>query len=160
MYKNTTKNRGCKQLEDEGLLIRRVISRPLLQLTFLWTEIYDTIIDIGKQDKVKWSPLYLGCGWRFLMNEAKCAAGTGQRRWNESKVWMERIDTVKRDAKPAKINSMCALLAESKLLTTAQILQIAWVILPDVESISSANRCITSKWRFQRIQKVFFSGDY
>ena len=85
----------------------------------------DTIIDIGGQDSKVITIDDLGCVTDFLMND-KCAAGTGRflemtMKRVESEIG--RIDTFVKDAKPAKINSMCAVCVESICQRTAAFAQ-------------------------------------
>ena len=103
----------------------------------------DTIIDIGGQDSKVITIDDLGCVTDFLMND-KCAAGTGRflemtMKRVESEI--ERIDTFVKDAKPAKINSMCAVFAESEI----------------VESICQRTAAFAQKLAPAN-PKVFFSG--
>ena len=99
----------------------------------------------------------LGCITDFLMND-KCAAGTGRflemtMKRVESEIG--RIDTFVKDAKPAKINSMCAVFAESEIVgLLAQDIAPGDIVLGCVESIVSEPLHLHRNWR-QRIQKYF-----
>ncbi len=85
---------------------------------FFMNPVFDTIIDIGGQDSKVITIDDLGCVTDFLMND-KCAAGTGRflemtMKRVESEIG--RIGTFLKDSKPAKINSMCAVFAESEIV--------------------------------------------
>lgn len=120
----------------------------------------DTIIDIGGQDSKVITIDDLGCVTDFLMND-KCAAGTGRflemtMKRVESEI--ERIDTFVKDAKPAKINSMCAVFAESEIVgLLAQDIAPGDIVLGCVESICQRTAAFAQKLAPAN-PKVFFSG--
>ena len=102
----------------------------------------------------------LGCVTDFLMND-KCAAGTGRflemtMKRVESEI--ESIDTFVKDAKPAKINSMCAVFAESEIVgLLAQDIAPGDIVLGCVESICQRTAAFAQKLAPEN-PKVFFSG--
>ena len=102
----------------------------------------------------------LGCVTDFLMND-KCAAGTGRflemtMKRVESEIG--RIDTFVKDAKPAKINSMCAVFAESEIVgLLAQDIAPGDIVLGCVESICQRTAAFAQKLAPTN-PKVFFSG--
>ena len=120
----------------------------------------DTIIDIGGQDSKVITIDDLGCVTDFLMND-KCAAGTGRflemtMKRVESEIG--RIDTFVKDAKPAKINSMCAVFAESEIVgLLAQDIAPGDIVLGCVESICQRTASFAQKLAPAN-PKVFFSG--
>ena len=100
----------------------------------------DTIIDIGGQDSKVITIDDLGCVTDFLMND-KCAA-----------------DTFVKDSKPAKINSMCAVFAESEIVgLLAQDIAPGDIVLGCVESICQRTAAFAQKLAPAN-PKVFFSG--
>ena len=119
-----------------------------------------TIIDIGWQDSKVITIDDLGCVTDFLMND-KCAAGTGRflemtMKRVESEIG--RIDTFVKDAKPAKINSMCAVFAESEIVgLLAQDIAPGDIVLGCVESICQRTAAFAQKLAPAN-PKVFFSG--
>lgn len=94
------------------------------------------------------------------MND-KCAAGTGRflemmMKRVESEIG--RIDTFVKDAKPAKINSMCAVFAESEIVgLLAQDIAPGDIVLGCVESICQRTASFAQKLAPAN-PKVFFSG--
>lgn len=102
----------------------------------------------------------LGCVTDFLMND-KCAAGTGRflemtMKRVESEIG--RIDTFVKDSKPAKINSMCAVFAESEIVgLLAQDIAPGDIVLGCVESICQRTASFAQKLAPAN-PKVFFSG--
>ena len=120
----------------------------------------DTIIDIGGQDSKVITIDDLGCVTDFLMND-KCAAGTGRflemmMKRVESEIG--RIDTFVKDSKPAKINSMCAVFAESEIVgLLAQDIAPGDIVLGCVESICQRTASFAQKLAPAN-PKVFFSG--
>lgn len=120
----------------------------------------DTIIDIGGQDSKVITIDDLGCVTDFLMND-KCAAGTGRflemtMKRVESEI--DKIDTFVKDAQPAKINSMCAVFAESEIVgLLAQDIAPGDIVLGCVESICQRTAAFAQKLAPAK-PKVFFSG--
>lgn len=120
----------------------------------------NTIIDIGGQDSKVITIDDLGCVTDFLMND-KCAAGTGRflemtMKRVESEI--DKIDIFVKDAKPAKINSMCAVFAESEIVgLLAQDIPPEDIVLGCVESICQRTAAFAQKLAPVN-PKVFFSG--
>lgn len=120
----------------------------------------DTIIDIGGQDSKVITIDDSGCVTDFLMND-KCAAGTGRflemtMKRVESEI--DQIDTFVKDATPAKINSMCAVFAESEIVgLLAQDIAPGDIVLGCVESICQRTASFAQK-AAPKHPKVFFSG--
>ena len=119
-----------------------------------------TIIDIGGQDAKAIQLDAKGNIQKFVMND-KCAAGTGRflemtMKRVESEIG--RIDTFVKDAKPAKINSMCAVFAESEIVgLLAQDIAPGDIVLGCVESICQRTAAFAQKLAPAN-PKVFFSG--
>ena len=94
------------------------------------------------------------------MND-KCAAGTGRflemtMKRVESEI--DKIDIFVKDAKPAKINSMCAVFAESEIVgLLAQDIPPEDIVLGCVESICQRTAAFAQKLAPVN-PKVFFSG--
>ena len=94
------------------------------------------------------------------MND-KCAAGTGRflemtMKRVESEIG--RIDTFVKNAKPAKINSMCAVFAESEIVgLLSQDIAPGDIVLGCVESICQRTAAFAQKLAPAN-PKVFFSG--
>lgn len=127
---------------------------------FFMNQDCDTIIDIGGQDSKVITIDDLGCVTDFLMND-KCAAGTGRflemtMKRVESEI--DQIDTFVKDATPAKINSMCAVFAESEIVgLLAQDVKPGDIVLGCVESICQRTAAFAQKLA-PADPNVFFSG--
>lgn len=117
----------------------------------------DTIIDIGGQDSKVITIDDLGFVTDFLMND-KCAAGTGRFLEMTMKRVESEIDTFVKDATPAKINSMCAVFAESEIVgLLAQDVKPGDIVLGCVESICQRTAAFAQKLAPEN-PNVFFSG--
>ena len=118
------------------------------------------IIDIGGQDVKGIAIDTDGTVLNFAMND-KCAAGTGRflemtMKRVESEI--DKIDIFVKDAKPAKINSMCAVFAESEIVgLLAQDIPPEDIVLGCVESICQRTAAFAQKLAPVN-PKVFFSG--
>ena len=118
------------------------------------------VIDIGGQDCKVMLLDERGKVTDFLMND-KCAAGTG--RFIEMTLVrvggkMEELDAFVRDAEPEKINSMCAVFAESEIVgLLAQEKKAGDILLGCLHAICKRTAVFAQKL-IQDEMTVFFSG--
>lgn len=118
-----------------------------------------TVIDVGGQDSKVISIDDKGNVLEFLMND-KCAAGTGRFLQVMANVLETEVDQLERlasDSEPRDINSMCAVFAESEVISLlAQGTSKAAVASGILHSISNKIIHLTSRVTIK--DKVLFTG--
>ncbi len=118
-----------------------------------------TIIDIGGQDSKVISLNDEGNVIDFVMND-KCAAGTGkflEMTINSLEEQIDNLDNLIKDNKKANISSMCAVFAESEIISLlADGVSKSEIAGGIIDSIINRINILLSKITFQ--EKVLFTG--
>lgn len=118
-----------------------------------------TIIDIGGQDSKVISLNDSGEVIDFVMND-KCAAGTGkflEMTINSLEEQIDNLDNLIKDGKKAKISSMCAVFAESEIISLlASGVSKSEIAGGIIDSIINRINILLSKITFQ--ENVLFTG--
>jgi len=118
-----------------------------------------TIIDIGGQDSKVISLNDSGEVIDFVMND-KCAAGTGkflEMTINSLEEQIDNLDNLIKDGKKAKISSMCAVFAESEIISLlASGVSKSEIAGGIIDSIINRINILLSKINFQ--ENVLFTG--
>jgi len=118
-----------------------------------------TIIDIGGQDSKVISLNESGEVVDFVMND-KCAAGTGkflEMTINSLEEQIDNLDNLIKNDKKANISSMCAVFAESEIISLlADGVSKSEIAGGIIESIINRINILLSKITFQ--EKVLFTG--
>jgi len=118
-----------------------------------------TIIDIGGQDSKVISLNEAGEVVDFVMND-KCAAGTGkflEMTINSLEEQIDNLDNLIKDDKKAKISSMCAVFAESEIISLlADGVSKSEIAGGIIDSIINRINILLSKITFQ--EHVLFTG--
>lgn len=118
-----------------------------------------TVIDIGGQDSKVIAVAEDGSVADFIMND-KCAAGTGrflQVMTGILDISLDELGQMASDSKPASINSMCTVFAESEIIgLLAQEVSKEAIASGIVQTI--ANKMISLASKIPCLEEITFSG--